>query len=159
MFWSAGYLRPGLGPLRFANALKVSFRVVVRGRVNVDAEGCVVATEMELESAPLVVSIPNSVWTSAGSSWLRMCWAVARRWFIVVVRKERRQSRYNWQGEHCVLTRDDAPLRRSSVRNGREVPQVLGVEVTCAEAGGKTVEASGNESARKEGEIVRGPKS
>ena len=73
MFWSAGHLRPGLGPLCFAIALKVSFWVVVRGRVNVDGEGCVVATEMALESAPLVVSSPSSVWTPAGSSWLRMC--------------------------------------------------------------------------------------
>ena len=64
-----------------------------------------------------------------------MCWAVARRWFTVVARKERVQSRYNWQGEDCILTRDDALLRRSSVRSGREGPQVLGVEVTCAEVG------------------------
>ena len=130
--------------MRFLNARKVSFRVVVCGRVKVDAAGCVVATEIALESAPKVVSSPSSVCTSAGSQWLRMCWVVARRWFIVVARKERGQSRYIWQGEDCVLMRDDAPLRRSSVRSGQEVPQVLGVEVMCAKVGRITVEASGN---------------
>ena len=144
MFWFAGYLRPVSGLLRFPNTLKMSFRVVVRGGVNVDAQVSVVDTQMVLESALFVVSSLSSVCTSSGSSWLRMCCAVARRWFIVVARKERGQSWYNWQGEDCVLTRDDALLRISSVRRSREVPLVLGVEVTCAEAGGITVEASGN---------------
>ena len=149
MFWSAGYLRPVVGHLRFPNALKVSFRVVVRRRVNVDAEGGAVATKMAVESVPFIVSSPSSVCTSSGSSWLGMCWAVGRRWFILVALKERGQSWYNWQGEDCVLTRVDALLRSSSDESDQEVPHVLGVEVTCAEAGGITVEASGKESSRR----------
>ena len=102
----------------------------------------VVSIEWPLDSASCVVSNPNSFFRSCGSCLLRLCWAVACLWLTVLLHIRHGQI---WSERHLpeiVIIRQDALLRRTSVRSSCCLTILVGVELFMAIAdweGGMTV--------------------